>query len=662
MNIPRPLQPLEAHGVDFEGESGDQLYGTCPFCGKTKFYAHAESGQWDCKAGECQRRGNAFTFLQQIWEFWLEQTRSGDYKQLAQNRGLTVDTLMEGGAAWDGDRWLLPVLSPDGTLVNLRTFQVKSGQLLNTKGLKSGLFGAEFLDEAGTVWLCEGEWDALALRQLLAFDEGVVVAAPGAGVWKNEWTSWLRGRDVVLCYDHDEAGYTGRARVREGLEGEGCKVRELVWPEDAPAGTDVRDFVRAGGTRHGLFDLVQLIRADGEVLEEGVAEAVEPWTFDEAFEVYDRWLKMTPGITAALRLAWATVLSSRLPGDPLWLFLVAPPGGCKTELLMPLVATDECVVRSTLTPHSLVSGFRLPGGGDPSLLPLLANKTFVLKDWTEIQQMPQASREEVYAVLRGAYDGRVEKSFGNGITRIYECHFSLLAGATHHVQADRTAALGERFLMYRMGNDTTATTEDVIRAAMANVTHEDKMRQELGGAVARFLATPIDLEALPELTEEQETSLVILSQLVSQMRAQVVRDYRGEDVLYRPEYEVGTRIAKQLKKLAQALSLTEDSRTRWVSDNAFALCTQVGLDSATQWHRAIVEAVAEAGDVGQSIERIQTMTNIPRTTLGKRLEDLELLGVLDHTTQKTQGRPRYIYTLGKGTQALWDAWEGFEWR
>ena len=44
-----------------------------------------------------------------------------------------------------------------------------------------------------------------------------------------------------------------------------------------------------------------------------------------------------------------TVAANRRNGDPVWLLEVAPPGGCKTELLRPLKALPEAHYVGTLT-------------------------------------------------------------------------------------------------------------------------------------------------------------------------------------------------------------------------------------------------------------------------------------------------------------------------
>ncbi len=58
----------------------------------------------------------------------------------------------------------------------------------------------------------------------------------------------------------------------------------------------------------------------------------------------------------AVRVLFAAVAAHRLPGQPVWLMLVAPPGSCKTELLEALGGLPTVHLVDRLTPNSFLSG------------------------------------------------------------------------------------------------------------------------------------------------------------------------------------------------------------------------------------------------------------------------------------------------------------------
>ena len=71
----------------------------------------------------------------------------------------------------------------------------------------------------------------------------------------------------------------------------------------------------------------------------------------------------------------ATAISICLPGDPVWLFIIAPAGSSKTELLRSFTG-NLIFSLSTITPQTLISG--LKGVKDADLLPKLDGKVLII--------------------------------------------------------------------------------------------------------------------------------------------------------------------------------------------------------------------------------------------------------------------------------------------
>src|ERR1039457_2142425 len=635
-------------GVDEKGTSGDQTFGTCPFCGKPKFYVKLSTGMWDCKV--CGRSGNRYSFIQAVWE-QAAQRKDAPWLDLSADRGLNVAAMQEAGLVWDGTQWLVPSYNRDGSMVQIQRW-VK-GKLWNAPGLPVALWGAEQLSEDLPVYVTEGVWDGIALRQLVD-GEVVVVAAPGAGVWKDAWSGWLADKNVTLAYDHDSAGSAGLAKVRQKLESGNGQVQWVDWPADVPDGWDVRDFLGVGGEWEELQELVMGdggAGTGGGVMGSGVGAewSGKVLVWSDVQNEYTKWLLMNEQLLDALRLLYAVVLSNRIPGDPVWLFLVAPPGGCKTELLNAFAAVPDCLIRSTITPKALVSGFRGPDGKDPSLIPQLNGKTFILKDFTEILQLPAAMREEVYAVLRGAYDGYVERTYGNGITRSYHSHFSFLAGATPHIDQERYANLGERYLLYRVRYPDKEWITTTLERAISNVGQEDQLRSDLAGVAGKFLSHEF---VVPTIPVELRRMLAQAAQLGALLRGDVSWDFRGEVLNYLPEIEMGTRMAKQLTKLLMGLCQVDGVSE--ATQEQFDILLKVVLDTSSPFG---VEVIRELVKGGLTTRDLADITGIPYNTLRKKLEDLVLLGALECSVEKTghSGPAVRSYTLAESTRAQWNA-------
>jgi hypothetical protein len=670
------LRPFGAHGVEILREpSPGQALCLCPFCGKEKFYLHVSKGIFDCKSGECTGRvqGNLGKFFELLIEHHQEETSEVDLETLSENRHIPVPILRKAQLAWTGQKWLLPIRGRDGKIRDVRTWK-PGGKLLTTPSCAAALWGAEKLERQASpsswVFICEGEWDGMALEALKP--PGIVLAVPGAGVFKQEWKEWLANRRVRLCYDADEAGDQGMAKAAKILQGIAKTVEFIRWPLEASAGYDVRDFCKNGV----LSDFEELFgktprprpvkpKESAEIEETEPEEQVhdEPGeirTWPQVLALFKKHFAMNIELETALKIALATAVTVWIEGDPLWIFLVSPPGGLKTELLMSMRDSEWAVCKSSVSARSLVSGWQIAGGGDPSLLPKLNGKVFILKDYTEIKSLHPSAQDEIFGVLRGAFDGSVEKSFGNGVIRSYEqCHFHVLAGATPTIHGDSKATLGERFLKFCIQKGVGFDAGAAIRTAVSKVGSEDSMRQEIKDGVKSFLAHQRKHfeslnGSLPKGIGGFQNRLIAVAQLVSMLRADVERESYSENLRYRPQHEVGTRIGKQLLKLVIGLALVDESPS--ITFEHERIMQQVAMDTARGFHFEILRDLVSCNHNGSSREELCEKLKLPVSTLQSRLLDLELLGALRKEKQKLTANnavPRYQWHASNRLAELW---------
>jgi AAA+ superfamily predicted ATPase len=57
-------------------------------------------------------------------------------------------------------------------------------------------------------------------------------------------------------------------------------------------------------------------------------------------------------------VVFGTIMAHRLDGDPVWLFLIGPPGDGKTEVVRSMSADEAIYTLSSLKPAALISGFQ----------------------------------------------------------------------------------------------------------------------------------------------------------------------------------------------------------------------------------------------------------------------------------------------------------------
>lgn len=653
------LETYKCHGVEFVTKQENERIGTCPFCGKDKhFYANITSGQFSCK--HCGEEGNTFSFLKKYSKMIYEETSTEEYKHLAKLRSLPVKALRDWKLGWDGTCWLLPALSEKKTCRDIRRWDPKTKIMRSTAGCKVQLYGwykAASLAPGRTIFICEGEWDAIAMSWLLAragASEMRAVGVPGAGTFKDSWAEDLAKYKVVLCYDNDPAGEQGALKAYGRLKGDVRGIKILKWPSPYDKGYDVRDFIRdrykEGCSSASIMKNLKKFMVDPEELpmfvsdEERIEELQEeildrPPAFSETLEIFERWANMKPDLVNALKIMYATVLSTKVSGDPLWMYIVGPAGSGKTMLLISLDNNDRCIFRSSITAHTLVSGFRR--APDPSLLPKLNGKCCIWKDFTEV--LDRKDKDEIYSTLRGAYDGQVSKSYGNDVERSYKnLHFSMLAGVTPAVHGDRKAMLGERFLKFEIFQDIEADTTEQIFSAMADIGKEEKMVAELQKASRRFLSRKVEAPTLPGWVKKR---IVALSQLTSVLRAIVERKEYGEpSVLYMPVPEVGTRLAKQLAKLAMFLALIEGHDE--VQYKEYKLVEKTAFDTSRKMYLKILQTISACGGEA-TVQQIVERTRLKYVTVSRQIDDLYLLKVVEHKRRihGKKGRPSKIWEI-----------------
>lgn len=650
------LKGFYNHGVILNGKTGNQAIGNCIFCGKERhFLVNVENLLWDCK--RCGAKGNFNQFLEQVSKQNVKRLSEEPNKMAALciDRKLPKSAFAKWEIGWNGKEYTIPIRSAVGAVDDLRRY-LPGGKTKATSGARLGLLGAHKMAQmpGADVYVCEGEWDAIALAWLFKkLDTNcVAVGVTGASVFKDTWISMFQGRKVALLHDKDKAGEEGKKLCLGKLRGVAKEIKVIEWPEFLPEGFDVRDFITNEAIakqkpRHAWAQLKQLLRIPeptAVVPPEADRRGAVPASPEEAFngvrtsaeevvKVYRKWMHMPSD--EVLRVMFGTIFANKIQGEPIWLFLVAPPGGSKSELLMSL-RHSSVETTTSITPHTLISGVKFQGNNDPSLLPKLNNRILVIKDFTTILSMHFSHRDEIFGILRDCYDGKTEKHFGMGYKRSYVSRFGILAGVTPKIEEFGSIhqSLGERFLKYRLDTGEKATTEaDRIRRALSNINKEGEMREELMQIASKVLSMPLP-DPLPTIPEGIFEQIVNLAQTCAMMRGVVSRNQYTQQVAYKPATEVGTRLAKQIAKLAVGVAVYLQKPE--VDLETYSLVARVAMDTAPDIVEEIVRVLwvkcPNPEDVMTSRD-ISAVTRLPQGTCLRILQDLELLRLVDRRGQ-----------------------------
>jgi hypothetical protein len=678
------LRLYETHGVIFSGETGNEAYGRCPFTDKEdKFYVNKISGMWDSKT--LGRGGNPAQFLEMIHAEYRKALTVKRLQKLATDRQLPLSAFKPWNVGWTGRAFALPVIDAGGTYTDIRMYAPnpkKKMPVYSTATAHTGVFGAHRLSQKPNdpVYLCEGEWDAIAWRWVLtsAKAPGIVVSVPGAGVFKTEWVPWFTGREIHVLYDNDDAGETGELVVTKRLKSSVKSLTFTHWPSEMPTGYDVRDYVINSNKIWGMEEaaakkivtrISKMFRPTarktdvGAVMTSGHSAIVDEdqseeaarkqakaeeniresaWTkkaptFSDVVKVFRKWLKLEN--TYALEIMLATALSQRMDGPPVWMFLVGPPGSSKTEHLnaLSLMPNDRLYMTSSLTTHALISGSSWKDGMDPSLIPRLDGRVMVIKDFTSILALRDNEKEEIFGILRDAYDGRCGKVFGNGIERNYESRFTIIGAVTPRIYdlGSNHASLGERFLKLAVGDNLSHSSEqDIILRAINNTNRTGQMQFELADVASSFLASRMKRygkdSALPDISEDIKRRIVFLGMFGARMRGTVSRDtFRNDIITSRPSAEVGSRLGVQLAKLAKSLAMVHGRAQVDMSD--FSLLRKVMLDTIPQRTEDILRhmmiTMRDPNEVLSS-KSLSDVSRYPIATVSRILQDMNVLGIV----------------------------------
>jgi len=338
---------------------------------------------------------------------------------------------------------------------------------------------------------------------------------------------------------------------------------------------------------------------------------------------------------AAIEAMLGTVVANWDSGPSVWLELIAPSSMGKTAILMPLEGIRGAVILSKLTSKTLLSGAKIAGGKDPSLLAQLGPRPFiVIKELSQLLTGDPHTRAEIFAQFREVGDGMIERSWGTGVTRIWRGKATLLVGITPAVDLYSTfdAHLGERFLKLRF--DSIIDPEELALSAWDRVGDEDDMNTALNAAYQIAINGGILNLANVELSRSTIKKIAAIASLTAAMRTPVTRDrYRRDEVQLPPTPEGTPRIMKALGLLAKGLAALHG--TTDLED--LSVLHRVAFDCMPEPRRSVFKKVVAATEplFRKEMNGIVSGSNVYRV-----VKDLSLLGVVTLTESKPDGKGR----------------------
>jgi hypothetical protein len=333
----------------------------------------------------------------------------------------------------------------------------------------------------------------------------------------------------------------------------------------------------------------------------------------------------------------ASIVANSLKlGDPVWLTLIGPSSGGKSQIIRPFARANPDLIHQIddLTSNTLISGTL---GVENSLLGRIGEHGILsMDDLTVLFSKNSEQRAEILSQFRMLYDGRFSKSTGNRKdAQIWQGYVGMIAGATPSIYRyfAEVSDMGERFINYRMKR------YDIHKAVQFVTSHRytsEEITERLSHAVREYVVTlieglPKDKKFLPVIHPETYQTIQTMSEFSTLMRTPVHIDERSGLVDEFPEPEMPFRVMKQLTSIAQALQCMAEEPTlplpadltsalQWC---AYSLCN----DKRRMWLRALV--TLHDADKRLTARNVSAATGMHTEVVKKELDQLQAIGIIE---------------------------------
>lgn len=289
-------------------------------------------------------------------------------------------------------------------------------------------------------------------------------------------------------------------------------------------------------------------------------EKIEVKRFSELKTEFDKMLLLAD--EGILSLLIDTVIANQMDLDPVWLFIIAPSSGGKSELITALndieISGQKLIYPiSDLTTNTFASGQHKKGKETSLLHKMPPGSIMTFKDFTSMLSKNREARAEILGQLREIYDKEYTKRTGTGNDITWRGKVGAIAGATEIVYdyQEDFSAMGDRFIMYSMKQPPR---RDLLNFVMKN--KEDKTFKKEAMRAHLRLATKSYLEYILTNLKEDETTLspetkqdiIEVADFCTLVRSGVIVDKRKGLVEFVPSAEMPTRMIEQLLAIASA--------------------------------------------------------------------------------------------------------------
>jgi hypothetical protein len=211
-------------------ETDKDVMTACLWCGSDKLSVSKDEGHvFSC--WKCKQTGNGVSYMRE-WFSQLPDLTMPQAKQFCgMKKGVSPSALRLEGIRCDGHYYWFPVRNMKGDIIALHKYCPSTNITYSSpKPWSCSVLGMSALTGSEEIWVAEGHWDYLVMRQLLSrLPDGPDLLGTCGSSFSTNYLHLLEDKNVVLLFDNDDAGRSGVQSVARRIKSSGHSIKTLQY-------------------------------------------------------------------------------------------------------------------------------------------------------------------------------------------------------------------------------------------------------------------------------------------------------------------------------------------------------------------------------------------------------------------------------------------------
>jgi len=211
-------------------ETDKDVMTACLWCGSDKLSVSKDEGHvFSC--WKCKQTGNGVSYMRE-WFSQLPDLTMPQAKQFCgMKKGVSPSALRLEGIRCDGHYYWFPVRNMKGDIIAVHKYCPTTNIAFSSpKPWSCSVLGMSALTGSEELWVAEGHWDYLVMRQLLSrLPDGPDLLGTCGSSFSTNYLHLLEDKNVVLLFDNDDAGRSGVQSVARRIKSSGHSIKTLQY-------------------------------------------------------------------------------------------------------------------------------------------------------------------------------------------------------------------------------------------------------------------------------------------------------------------------------------------------------------------------------------------------------------------------------------------------